>query len=183
MDALMVTTKLIAEPPETTSPLKAFMILQFVKLARTTEMCAVRNTCTAPPSTPMFGLLDPSAAQLKKLQDESATIEDADLPASTANAPPLLKEDKPVLPNATVTRLSVNVDSVTLKLVRAALLAYIAPPPPLASSGRPDDAFEVAEHWENKDFDIRTLRLNPVTSFDLSEGINTPSLKLETWGA
>jgi hypothetical protein len=131
----------------------------------------------------MFGLLDPSAAQLKNVQDESATREDADSPASTANAPPLLKEDKPVLPNATVTRLSVNVDSVTLKLVRAALLAYNAPPPPLASLRRPDDAFEVAEHWENKDFDIKTLRLNPVELFRVSDNSNTPSLKLETWGA
>jgi hypothetical protein len=122
-------------------------------------------------------------AQLKKLQDESTAIDDVDLPASTANAPPLLKEDKPVLPNATVTRLSVNVDSVTLKLVRAALLAYIAPPPPLASSRRPDDAFEVAEHWENKDFDIETVRLNPVALFLVSDDSNTPSLKLETWGA
>jgi hypothetical protein len=86
-------------------------------------------------------------ALLKNLQDESATREDADTPASTANAPPLLKEDNPVLPNATVTRLSVNVDSVTLKLVRAALCAYIAPPPLLASLRRPDDAFEVAVHW------------------------------------
>ena len=130
----------------------------------------------------MFGLLDPSAAQLKNLQDESATREDADSPASTANAPPLLKEDKPVLPNATVTRLSVNVDSITLKLVKAALLAYTAPPPTFASPRRPDEAFETTEHCKKWDFDIRTVTLNPLAPSTPTEGSNRPCLKLETWG-
>jgi hypothetical protein len=130
-----------------------------------------------------FPVTTATTAQLKNLQDDSSTREDADNPASTANALPLLKEDKPELPIATVKLLSLNVDSITPKLARAALFAYTAPPPPLASSRRPEDAFEVAEHWENKDLDIRTVRLNPVALFSVSEGSNKPSLKLETCGA
>jgi hypothetical protein len=69
---------------------------------------------------------------LKKLLDDIAVKEDFASSASAATAPPLLKEGRPVAPLATVTVQLLNVDSITLKLVRAALLAYTAPPPPFA---------------------------------------------------
>jgi len=119
--------------------------------------------------------------QLKKLQDETATNEELGSPASTAKAPPLLKEGRPVAPLATDTMLLLNVHSVTLKLVRAALFAYTAPPAPFASPSRPDNALENTEHAEKWDFDIRTVKLNPLTRTP-TEGSNTPLLKSETWG-
>jgi hypothetical protein len=120
--------------------------------------------------------------QLKNLQDDIATEDDFGSPASTAKAPPLLKEGSPVVPLATVTVLPLNVDSMTLKLVRAALLAYNVPPPPLASPGRADDEFENTEHCKKWDFDIRTVTLDPLAPSTPTEGSNRPCLKLETWG-
>jgi hypothetical protein len=120
--------------------------------------------------------------QLKNLQDDIATEEYFEPPASTAKAPPLLKEGSPVVPLATVTVLPLNVDSVTLKLVRAALLAYNVPPPPFASPGRADDEFENTEHCKKWDFDVRTVTLNPLAPSTPTEGSNRPCLKLETWG-
>jgi hypothetical protein len=61
------------------------------------------------------------------MQDDTPTTENFESPVSTAKAPPLLKDDKPVDPLATVTKLFLNVDSVTLKSVRAALFVYQCP--------------------------------------------------------
>jgi hypothetical protein len=100
----------------------------------------------------------PTALQLSKLLREIATSENVVLEASMDNAPPLLKDDKPV---ATLTKLLMKVHWITLKFVMATLFAYVAPPPPFASPGRTDDALENAEHWEKLDVDIRTVRLEP----------------------
>jgi hypothetical protein len=72
-------------------------------------------------------------------------------------------------------------DSVTLKLVRAALLAYTAPPPPFASPSRPDDEFENTEHRKKREFDIRTVTLDPLVPSTPLEGSNRPVMKLDTW--
>ncbi len=101
---------------------------------------------------------------MTKLQDDRATKDELETPASIATAPPLLKEDNPVLPLATVTRLLTNVESITLMLVKATLLAYNAPPPPLASPGRTDAALERTEHSVKQDFKINTVRFDPVTA-------------------
>jgi hypothetical protein len=128
-------------------------------------------------------MLAPPALQLSKLLRE-ITTEDVASRASTANAPPLLEDDKPVVPDATFTLLLMKMDMVTLKLVIATLFAYVAPPPPFASPGRTDDALENAKQWEKLDLDIRTVRLKPVVlrSAPRSKGCNRPSRKSETWG-
>jgi hypothetical protein len=118
---------------------------------------------------------------LKKLLDDIAAKEEFASSASTAKAPPLLKEGSPVAPLATVTVQLLNVDSIKLKLVRAALLAYTAPPPPFASPGRADDEFENTEHRKKRDFDIRTVTLDPLAPSTPSRGSNRPVMKLETW--
>ena len=95
-------------------------------------------------------MLAPRALQFSKLLREITTEKVASR-ASTANAPPLLEDDNPVVPEATLTVLLMKVDMVTLKLVIATLFAYVAPPPPFAPPGRTDDALENAEHWEKLD--------------------------------
>jgi hypothetical protein len=157
--------------------------LQFVKLVFSKKTLEALETCTAPPSTAWLEMLAPPALQLSKLLREIAT-ENVASRASTDNAPPLLEDDRPVAPEATLTVLLMNVEMVTLKLVMAALFAYVAPPPPFASPGRTDVALENAEHWEKLDLDIKTVRLKPI---DLSaalggKGCSRPSLKSETWG-
>jgi len=121
-------------------------------------------------------MLAPPALQLSKLLRE-ITTEDVASRASTANAPPLLEDDKPVVPDATLTLLLMKMDMVTLKLVIATLFAYVAPPPPFAFPGRTDDALENAEQWEKLDLDIRTVRLKPVALSSLfwDKGCNRPS--------
>jgi len=128
-------------------------------------------------------MLAPPALQFSKLLRE-ITTENVASRASTANAPPLLEDDKPVAPEATLTVLLMKVDMVTLKLVIATLFAYVAPPPPFASPGRTDVALENAEHWEKLDSDIRTVRLEPVdlSSAPGGKGCDRPSSKSETWG-
>jgi hypothetical protein len=157
--------------------------LQFVKFVSTTEMLEALETCTAPPRTARFEILAPPALQFSKLLCE-ITNESAALRASTANAPPLLEDDKPVVPEATLTVLLMKVHMVTLKLVIATLFEYVAPPPPFASPGRTDAALENAEHWEKLDLDIRTVRLKPVAlrSAPGGKGFDRPSFKSETWG-
>jgi hypothetical protein len=125
-------------------------------------------------------ILAPPALQFSKLLREILT-ENVASRASTANAPPLLEDDRPV---ATLTVLLMKVDMVTLKLVIATLFAYVAPPPPFASRGRTDDALDNAEHWVKLDLDIRTVRLEPVdlSSVPGGKGCDRPSLKSETWG-
>jgi hypothetical protein len=157
--------------------------LQFVKFVSTTEMLEARETCTAPPRTARLEILAPPALQFSKLLRE-ITTESAASKASAANAPPLLEDDKPVAPEATLTVLLMKVDMVTLKLVIATLFAYVAPPPPIADPRRPDVALENAEHREKWDSDIRTVRLEPVdlSSTSGGKGCSRPSMKSETWG-
>jgi hypothetical protein len=119
---------------------------------------------------------------LTKLQDDRATKDELETPASTATAPPLLKEDSPVAPLVIVTRLLTNLESITLMLVKATLLAYIAPPPPFASPGRTDAALERTEHCVKRDFKINTVRLNPLTAGGVLNGIKNPCLNSETCG-
>jgi hypothetical protein len=142
-------------------------------LVSTTETLEDRDTCTAPPLTARVEMMAPPALQFSKLLRE-ITTEDVASGASTANAPPLLEEDKP---EATLTLLLMKMDMVTLKLVIATLFAYVAPPPPFAFPGRTDDALENAEQRKKLDLDIRTVRLKPVAlrSAPRGKGCDRPS--------
>ena len=106
------------------------------------------------------------------------------LPAgiSTDTAPPLLFEGWPLALLATVTAQLLKVDDCRLKFQNAALLAYTAPPPPLAIPGRTDAGLVIAEHSVKLEFRIKIVKLNPANVGGCWEGLNTFAQNKDTWG-
>ena len=130
----------------------------------------------------MLVMLAPRDVQLKKVHDVITTTELLDPETSTATAPPLLLEGAPVAPHATATELLLKLELLTLKFNRATLLAYTAPPPPLAEPGRTDVELVRAEHSKKLEFDMRTVRLVPVR-IGAFGGNSEPPMNSDTWAA
>jgi hypothetical protein len=156
-------------------------MLQLLKFDFTTETTAAPDTATAPPRTAKLMMFTPLAEQLVKLQDEMATTESLEHGSSAANAPPLLLEGTPVAPLATRTELPLKWHSLTLMSDKAALLAYTAPPPPLAVPGRTDVESVDAVHSLKLHFMTTTVKLNPVEFIERGAD-SKPSLNSFTCG-
>ncbi len=90
-------------------------------------------------------------------------------------------EDAPVAPQATVTELLLKLELLTLKFDRATLFEYTAPPPPLAVPGRTDVELVSAEQLTKLEFNMITVRLDPV-NVGTFVGSSEPSMNSETWG-
>ena len=101
---------------------------------------------------------------------------------STDTPPPLLLEGEPLAPIATVTEQLLNDDDCMLTLANATLLAYTAPPPPLAVPGTTDVELVKAEHAVNLELQIKNVRLNPA-NFSAWGGWSTLPSNVDTWGA
>jgi len=170
-------------PPDTTETLVAPATLQALKLVFTTLMAAARDTATPPPRTAVKGEYCPAllAEQFQKALDDNTT--EALLPPgiSTDTPPPLLLEGKPLAPIATVTEQLLNDDDCMLTLANATLLAYTAPPPPLAVPGTTDVELVKAEHAVKLELEMKNVRLNPA-NFSAWGGRSAVPLNMDTWG-
>jgi hypothetical protein len=187
-DVFCTRATLNPAPPDTTtvpallpdaSP--ALVMLQLLKFDSMTKTTAAPDTATAPPRTAKLMILTPLAEQVEKLQDEMVTTESLEPGSSTANAPPLLLEGTPVAPLATRTELLLKWHSLTLMSDKAALVAYTAPPPPLAVPGRTDVESVNAVHLLKLDLEMITVRLDPL-KFVERGAYSTPSLNSFTCG-
>jgi hypothetical protein len=156
-------------------------MLQVLKFDSMTTTTAAPDTATAPPLTAKLMMFAPLVEQLEKLQDEMVTTESLEPGSSTANAPPLLLEGTPVAPLATRTELLLKWHSLTLMSDKAALVAYTAPPPPLAVPGRTDVESVDAVQPLKLDLEMRTVRLDPVEFIERGDD-NKPSLNSFTCG-
>ncbi len=85
-------------------------------------------------------------------------------------------------PHATATELLLKLEWLTLKFNRATLLAYTAPPPPLAEPGRTDVELVSAEHSKKLEFEIRKVRLVPA-KIGAFGGNSEPPMNSDTWAA
>jgi hypothetical protein len=149
-----------------------------VKLVCVKITDATCNTATDPPRTTRFPTFAPAAEQLKKLLDAISTTALFEPAASTATAPPMLFAvalcSKFISPSPnieglldreapldTCTELLSTLESLILKLERAGLLAYTAPPPPLAAPAFTDDEDVRAEQSKKWEFNMRTVKLKP----------------------
>ena len=91
-------------------------------------------------------------------------------------------EGAPVAPHATATELLLKLELLTLKLNSATLLAYTAPPPPLAEPGRTDVELVSAEHSTKSEFEIKKVRLVPA-KIGAFGGNSEPPMNTDTWAA
>jgi hypothetical protein len=121
------------------------------------------------------------AEQFQKVFDDNTT--EALLPPgiSTDTPPPLLLEGGPLAPIATVTEQLLNDDDCMLTLANATLLAYTAPPPPLAVPGTTDVEFVKAEHAVKLELEMKNVRLNPA-NFSAWGGWSAVPMNANTWG-
>jgi hypothetical protein len=128
----------------------------------------------------------PLAEQFQNVLDDNKTeafVTLLPLGISTDTPPPLLFEaGKPTVPIATTTEQLLNDDDCRLTLVNATLLAYTAPPPPLAAPGTTDVELVTAEHAVKLHLDMENVTLNPA-NFGAWEGCITLLKNVETWGA
>ena len=100
---------------------------------------------------------------------------------STDTPPPLLLEGKPLAPIATVTEQLLNDDDCMLTLANATLLAWTAPPQPLAVPGRTDFEVVDAEHAVKLELKMKNVRLNPA-NFSAWGGWSMVLTNADTWG-
>ncbi len=183
-------TALSPAPPDTPPTTEAPATTQDWKRVFTTLRADVPNTATPPPRTDVKGeyLPAPLAEQFQKVVDDNRTEV---LPTGTSNdtAPPLLFEAVPTAPIATVTEQLLNSDECRLTLESATLMAYTAPPPPLAVPGGTDAELVTAQHKEKLEFRISNEKLNPVkigavgTTKLSPQDASTPDRKRDTCGA
>ncbi len=127
-----------------------------------------------------MAILAPCAVQFTNMHFAMSTAECDEPRTTTANAPPLLFEATPVAPQATVTELLVKTQFRTLRLDRATLLTYTAPPPPLARPGRVDDELVKTEQLKKVEFKMKKTRLVPPND-SLFGGDIKPEVNSETW--
>jgi hypothetical protein len=172
-------------PPDKKT-LVAAATLQALKLVFETLIAAARDTANPPPRTAVKGEYCPAplAEQFQKVLDDNTT--EALLPSgiSTDTPPPLLLEGgKPTALIATVTEQLLNDDDCMLTLANATLLAWTAPPQPLAVPGRTDFEVVDAEHAVKLELKMKNVRLYPA-SFSAWGGRSTVivSLNADTWG-
>jgi hypothetical protein len=147
-------------------------------------MAAARDTNTPPPRTAVKGEYGPAplAEQFQNILDDNNTEGLLTIRISTDTPPPLLFDaGEPTAPIRTVTKQLMNDDDCTLTFVNAALLAYTAPPPPLAMPIGTDVELETAEHAIKLQLDMNNMRLDPA-NFSAGGGRNVWNLKMETWG-
>jgi hypothetical protein len=164
-EAAGTSTTLKPAPPDTTEMLDAPATLQAPKLVFTTLIAAARNTAAPPPRTAVKGEYCPAplAEQFQKVLDDNTTEALLLLGMSTDTPPPLLFEGDPTAPIATVTEQLLNDDDCRLTSANATLLAYTAPPPPLAFPGRTDLEFVTAEQAEKLEIRMENVRLDPAS--------------------
>jgi hypothetical protein len=147
-------------------------------------MAVARDTATPPPRTAVKGEYCPAplAEQFQNVLDDNKT-EALLLPLgiSTDTPPPLLLEGRPTVPIATTTEQLLNDDDCRLTLANATLLAYTAPPPPLAAPGTTDVELVTAEHAVKLQLEMRNVTLNPA-NFGACGGCSTPPINVDTWG-
>jgi hypothetical protein len=177
-------TALKPAPPDTTEILGAPATLQALKLVFETLMAVARDTATPPPRTAVKGEYCPAplAEQFQNVLDDNKT-EALLLPLgiSTDTPPPLLLEGRPTVPIATTTEQLLNDDDCSLTLANATLLAYTAPPPPLAAPGTTDVELVTAEHAVKLQLDTENVTLDPA-NFGACGGCSTPLRNTDTCG-
>ena len=100
---------------------------------------------------------------------------------STETPPPQLMEGEPLAPIATTTEQLLNDDNCRFTFANATLLAYTAPPPPLAALGTTDVELVTAEHAVKLQLDMENVTLNPA-NFGIWKGCSTPPRNEDTWG-
>ena len=126
----------------------------------------------------------PMAEQFQNVLDENKTeafVTLLPLRISTDTPPPLLLEGRPLAPIATTTEQLLNDDDCMLTFANATLLAYTAPPPPLAAPGTTDVELVTAEHAEKLQLDMENVTLNPA-NIGAWGGCSTPPMNVDTWG-
>ena len=102
---------------------------------------------------------------------------------STDTPPPLLLEaGKPTVPIATTTEQLMNDDDSMLTFANATLLAYTAPPPPLAAPGTTDVELVTAEHAVKLQLNMENETLNPANCGAWGGCSSTPPMDVDTWG-
>jgi hypothetical protein len=124
------------------------------------------------------------AEQFQNALDNSKTEEFVALlllGISTDTPPPLQLEGTPTVPIATTTEQLLNDDDRTLTFVNATLLAYTAPPPPLAVPGTTDVELVTAEHAVKLQLEMRNVTLKPANLGNWG-GSSAPLMNVETWG-
>jgi hypothetical protein len=146
-------------------------------------MATARDTYIPPPRTVVKGESCPAplAEQFQKVLDDNKI--EALLPLRISNdiPPPLLLDGDPTVPIATVTEQLLNDEDCRLMFANATLLAYTAPPPPLAMPGSTDVELVKAEHEKKLELMMRRVKLNPA-NFSALGGRSTVPPNEETWG-